>query len=63
MKTENINDKNNKENDNINNLNINEEELKNKYITKDIIEKGYNPDDLASFVIRKTGMQISNLNL
>ena len=63
MKTENINDKNIKENDIINNLNINEEELKNKYITKDIIEKGYNPDDLASFVIRKTGMQISNLNL
>ena len=33
-----------------------------KYINENIIEKGYNPEELSNFVIKKLGIPMENLN-
>ena len=34
-----------------------------EYINENIIEKGYNPEELSNFVIKKTGIPMENMNL
>ena len=33
------------------------------YINENIIEKGYNPEELSNFVIKKTGIPMENMGL
>ena len=40
----------------------NEETEKMTYINENIIEKGYNPEELSNFVIKKLGIPMENLN-
>ena len=32
------------------------------YIHENIIEKGYNPEELSNFIIKKTGIPMDNIN-
>lgn len=32
------------------------------YINENIIEKGYNPEELSNFVIKKTGIPMENIS-
>ena len=38
-----------------------EKALKEKYINENIIDKGYNPEDLSNFVIKKLGIPLENI--
>ena len=41
----------------------NEQQEKQKYINENIIEKGYNPEDLSNFITRLKGVSIEALSL
>ena len=41
----------------------NEQQEKQKYINDNIIEKGYNPEDISNFIIRLKGVSIEALSL
>ena len=42
---------------------MNDEEVKKmEYINENIIEKGYNPEDVANFVVQKTGSPFDSLS-
>jgi len=42
---------------------MSESQEKMKYISANILEKGYNPEDLSNFIIKKTGKPIESISL
>ena len=42
---------------------MSEVQEKMKYISANILEKGYNPEDLSNFVVKKVGKPIESIKL
>ena len=42
---------------------MSEVQEKMKYISENILEKGYNPEDLSNFVVKKVGKPIESIKL